>query len=79
MDILGTIWNVWLIGGLAGGLTFLAGSLGSWGLAIIVFTILMRLVLFPLTWKQLQSSKAMMQVQPLLSEIQKKHKGDRES
>jgi len=49
----------------------------SWGLAIILLTILVRLVLFPLTWKQFSSSRAMQSLQPKIKELQKKYKDDR--
>ena len=49
----------------------------SWGLAIIGLTILVRLVLFPLTWKQFSSAQSMQVIQPQLKELQKKYKGDR--
>jgi len=49
----------------------------SWGLAIIGLTIIVRLVLFPLTWKQFSSAQSMQVIQPQLKELQKKHKGDR--
>ncbi len=46
-------------------------------LAIIIFTILVRLLVVPLTMKSLRSNRAMQQIQPLLKEIQRKHKDDR--
>jgi YidC/Oxa1 family membrane protein insertase len=49
----------------------------SWGLAIIGLTIIVRLVLFPLTWKQFSSAQSMQLIQPQLKELQKKYKGDR--
>ena len=49
----------------------------TWGLAIIGLTIIVRLVLFPLTWKQFSSAQRMQVVQPKLKELQKKYKGDR--
>src|SRR5664279_3887984 len=49
----------------------------TWGLAIIGLTIIVRLILFPLTWKQFSSAQAMQAVQPKLKELQKKYKGDR--
>ncbi|MCX6372473.1 MAG: membrane protein insertase YidC [Actinobacteria bacterium] len=49
----------------------------SWGLAIIGLTIMVRLVLFPLTWKQFSSARSMQVIQPQLKELQKKYKGDR--
>lgn len=45
---------------------------GSFGLAVIAFTILVRLVTFPLTLRQLQQTRAMQALQPRVQEIQKK-------
>ncbi len=49
----------------------------SWGLAIIGLTIIVRLILFPLTWKQYKSAQQMQMIQPQIKELQKKYKGDR--
>lgn len=49
----------------------------TWGLAIIGLTIIVRLVLFPLTWKQFSSAQSMQVIQPQLKELQKKYKSDR--
>ncbi len=46
---------------------------GSYGLAIIVFTLLLRAATMPLTMRQIQSSKKMQTLQPKLQEIQKKY------
>ena len=48
------------------------------GLAIIVFTILIRLAMFPLTKKQLLSSKKMQEMQPKIQELQKKYAKDKQ-
>lgn len=47
------------------------------GLAIIVFTIAIRMLLWPLLKKQLHSSKAMRELQPELKRIKKETKGNR--
>lgn len=47
------------------------------GLAIIVFTIAIRMLLWPLLKKQLHSSKKMRELQPELKRIKKETKGDR--
>ncbi len=47
-------------------------------LTIIVFTLVVRMLVFPLTYQQLKSSKAMQELQPRLKELQEKFKGDRE-
>lgn len=50
----------------------------NFGLTIIVLTVAVRLVLYPLTIKQLKSTKAMQTLQPKLMELQKKYGKDRE-
>ena len=44
----------------------------SFGIAIIVLVIIVRLLMLPLTLKQLHSTKAMMTLQPKMKELQKK-------
>jgi YidC/Oxa1 family membrane protein insertase len=50
---------------------------GSFGIAIIVFTFIIRGVTFPLTLRQIRASRAMSVIQPRLQEIQKKYKDPR--
>lgn len=50
----------------------------NYGLAIILFTIIIKACLLPLTIKQLKSSAKMQELQPKLQELQKKYKNDRE-
>src|SRR5699024_7244430 len=52
---------------------FFADVLSSYGLAIIVVTIIIRTILLPLNVKQLKSSKAMQDIQPQIKELQKKY------
>src|SRR5664279_1787464 len=47
-------------------------------LAIIIFTVLIRLLTFPLTAQQQRSAAAMQKLQPELKKLQDKHKNDRE-
>jgi len=51
----------------------------SFGFAIILFTIVVRLATFPLNMQQIKSSKAMQELQPQLKTLQDKYKNDRES
>ena len=51
---------------------------GNLGVAIIIFTVLIRLAIFPLTLKQLRSQKKTMALQPKIREIQRKYANDRE-
>jgi YidC/Oxa1 family membrane protein insertase len=50
----------------------------NFGLAIIVFTIIIRLLLWPLVKKQLHQTKVMRKVQPELKKIKQQTKGDRQ-
>jgi YidC/Oxa1 family membrane protein insertase len=50
----------------------------NFGLAIIIFTILIRIILWPLVKKQLNHAKAMRELQPELKKIKAAAKGDRQ-
>jgi len=50
----------------------------NYGFAIIIFTVFIRLIILPLTIKQYKSTANMQKIQPLLQEIQKKYKNDKE-
>lgn len=47
-------------------------------LSIVVFTVLVRVAILPLTAQQQRSSKKMQELQPELKKLQEKHKNDRE-
>lgn len=49
-----------------------------WGFAIIVFTVIIRLLLFPLTLSQIRGMQAQKELQPKIQELQKKYGKDRE-
>lgn len=51
---------------------------GNYGLSIIMLTALVNIITFPLTKKQLQSSKKMQEIQPELKKLQEKYKNDKE-
>lgn len=71
------LWND-LIGLLMYSLDYLYRLLGSYGLAIIAFTFAIRIVFLPLSLKQIQSAKAMQQLQPQMQALQKKYGKDRQ-
>jgi len=52
--------------------------LGSFGLAIVVLTIIIRLLTYPLVIRQIRSSRALQAVQPKVTELQKKYGKDRQ-
>jgi len=76
---LGELWQ-----GLVGGMTsltnwlyYLTMSMGvpSYALAIVLLTLLVKLVMFPLTQKQMISMRRMTEIQPKIKAIQEKYKG----
>lgn len=46
---------------------------GSYGLAILAFTVISRALMFPLTLRMLSSMKALQEIQPQMQEIQKRY------
>jgi len=56
-----------------------AGSGWAWGLSIVLLTITVRILLFPLFVKQIKSQRRMQELSPKIKELQAKHKGDRET
>jgi YidC/Oxa1 family membrane protein insertase len=60
-------------------LTFLHTSTGlPWSWSIVVLTLLVRIVLVPLTVRQIHSMQALQAHAPQMKELQKKYKGDRQ-
>ncbi|MCL2824362.1 MAG: membrane protein insertase YidC, partial [Polyangiaceae bacterium] len=62
--------------GLLAFLVWLHGIIGNWGVAIILMTIGVRIVLFPLMWKSMQAGFAMRRLRPELDAINKKYADD---
>ncbi len=54
-------------------LTFLYSIIGNYGVVIIVFSVLVKIVLYPLTKKSFQSMKEMQKLQPVMAEIKEKY------
>jgi YidC/Oxa1 family membrane protein insertase len=70
-------WSL-LVHALASLLIFINDTIGgNPGLAIVIFTILVKLATMPLTLKSLQSSRNMQAIQPLIKAAQQKHKEDK--
>ncbi len=59
-------------------LQFFYGFTHNWGWAIALLTILVRIVLIPLTYRQFKSMRGMQQLQPQIKALQAKYKGNRE-
>ena len=54
-------------------LTSMAG-IGSYGMAIILLTIIIKMLMYPLTVKQVKSMKAMQELSPKMKKLQEKYK-----
>jgi len=52
------------------------GFVGNWGVRIILVSIVLKVLLWPLTTKSFSSMQKMQKVQPLMKELQEKYKGD---
>jgi YidC/Oxa1 family membrane protein insertase len=48
------------------------------GVAIVLLTVLIRLILYPIAQKQIESQKKLQDLQPEIKKLQEKHKGDKE-
>lgn len=57
-------------------LSFLHSHINNWGWAIVVLTIIIRIILFPLTYKSMVSMQKLKVLAPKIKEIQEKYKGD---
>jgi YidC/Oxa1 family membrane protein insertase len=54
---------------------FFSSFIGSWGLIILLVTLSIKTVLFPITWKNFLSSAKMRVLKPEIDEINKKYEG----
>lgn len=76
MDQLGLLFHLLLVDPMTNVLVALARVFGgNFGLAIIVFTLVMKIITWPLTASQYKQSRAMQTIQPQMQELQKKYKG----
>ena len=66
-------WNEYIVWPLVSVINYFADLLGTYALGIITVTIIIRLVILPLTIKQVKSSKKMQEIQPKLKELQEKY------
>jgi YidC/Oxa1 family membrane protein insertase len=68
----------WLLDGLGWLLAWLYDVIPNYGIAIILLTVLIKVVLFPLQWKQIRSMQHMQALQPKIKELQKKYKNNKQ-
>ncbi len=55
---------------------FLHGFIANWGIILIIFAIIIKVVLYPLTKSSMKSMRKMQALQPMMEEIREKHKDD---
>ncbi len=57
-------------------LLWINNYVGNWGWAIILFTLLVKLILFPLSYKGMMSMQKLKDLAPKMKDIKEKYKGD---
>ena len=67
------IWNTWIVWPLVSFISYFANLTHSYSIAIIVVTIIIRVVILPLNIKQINNSKKMQLLQPRLKELKEKY------
>lgn len=69
-------WFTFLAKPLFFALRFFYGLVGNWGWAIIILTVVIKLIFAPLTHKSQKSMKKLQKLQPHFAELKEKYKGD---
>lgn len=73
------IWNTILLEPMLNLLVLLSKILlGNFGLAIMGVTVVVRVLMLPLTLRQLKTTKAMQEIQPVIKELHKKYAKDKQ-
>ncbi|MGH2305543.1 membrane protein insertase YidC [Campylobacter taeniopygiae] len=57
-------------------LNFLHNHIGNWGWSIVVMVLIIRLILFPLTYKSMISMNKLKDLAPKMKELRERYKGD---
>lgn len=75
--MIGSLFNSILVGPLTLALNFIYKLIPDYGISIIILTFLIRLILYPVNQKALESQKQMSSLQPKIKNLQRKFKGDK--
>ncbi|MGE4283123.1 MAG: YidC/Oxa1 family membrane protein insertase [Clostridia bacterium] len=75
---MGNLFGTLITGPLGSVLSFIYSFTKSYGMSIVLFTIFIKIILLPLAIKQQKSMSEMQKIQPLINDIQKKYKNDKE-
>ncbi|SFX65105.1 YidC/Oxa1 family membrane protein insertase [Thermoactinomyces sp. DSM 45891] len=69
-------WDRYFVVPLSDLLDLLHNLIGSYGLAILALTLIIRFAILPIAWKQQKSMMGMQKIQPELTQLREKHKKD---
>ena len=69
-------WFTWASKPLFAVLMWLHGIFGNWGWAIVALVVMIRLILYPLTYRGMLSMQKMKDLAPKIKELRTKYKGD---
>jgi YidC/Oxa1 family membrane protein insertase len=79
LEWIGYIWDLIILNPMINVLIMLSSYLGGhFGITIILLTIVVNLLMYPLTVKQLKASKAMQEIQAQVAEVRKKYEKDKQ-
>lgn len=76
--MLTALWNALIVNPLLNTLVFIYSIVGNYGVAIIIFTILIKVVTLPFTLQQTKAMRKQAALQPELQALQKKYGKDKE-
>lgn len=71
-------WTDMIAKPLLHGLRFFNGYVNNYGFSILILTVLIKILFWPLTHKSYKSMKEMQKIQPLMAKLREKHKGNKE-
>ncbi|MEM7603907.1 MAG: membrane protein insertase YidC [Myxococcota bacterium] len=72
-------WFSFIANGFSDLLSFIQGYVGNWGLAIILLTLMVKLLFFPITFKSMKSMARMRHLKPQMDAINEKYADDKEA
>jgi len=78
MDILLPVWNTFLVHPLLSLLVLAFGAFHDFGIAVVLVTVAIRLLLYPLYVTQIRSQRVMQELAPALNDIKAKYGKDRQ-
>lgn len=78
VDVIDYGWFTFIAKPMFSLLQFIQGYIGNWGWTIVILTILIKVVLYPLSYKGMMSMQKLKELAPKMKEIQAKHKDDKQ-